>query len=258
MPQVRVEHELALEVQEQVLAVRLHARTPPAGQPLGPAVAGDGGLRSEDLVRHARRRAPARCGSPHGGSCRPRASGAQRQPPRPAWKPSSTSAGASAEPTIGSPSTLSSARRSTRPRLTLPRRARRARLDRASRGRREVMQPAAAALDVEHRLAADEHHVRAGDPRGAAARRAPGRRRPRQHRPVRLRRVDRGEHERRRRHRRGCGAQALDRARQRELGAAEPLDEVAATATPSVSSARARRRASRSRRRPPRPAPARG
>ena len=53
-PQVRVEHQLALEVQEQVLAVRLDARDRAAGEALGPAVRANGAAAGcSDLVRHA-------------------------------------------------------------------------------------------------------------------------------------------------------------------------------------------------------------
>ena len=70
--------------------------------------------------------------------------------------------------------------------------------------------------------------MRAGDPRGAAA----GALRPRQRGAVRLRRVGRGEHERLRLLpvARPQLAQPLDRAAERELRAAEALDEVAAPA----------------------------
>src|SRR6185312_17496566 len=52
--------------------------------------------------------------------------------------------------------------------------------------------------------------------------------RPRQRRAVGLRRIGRGEHERLRLLRRLLRTQPLDRAGQRELRAAEPLDEVTA------------------------------
>ena len=50
--QVRVQHEIAFEAQEQVLAVRVDLRHRAAAQPLGPAVARVARLRREDLVRH--------------------------------------------------------------------------------------------------------------------------------------------------------------------------------------------------------------
>ena len=84
----------------------------------------------------------------------------------------------------------------------------------------------AAALDEERRLAAEEDDLGAGDAGGAGARSL----RPGQRRAVGLRRIGGREHER-------LGlvvgsqlSEPLDRAGERELGAAEPLDEVAATA----------------------------
>ena len=82
----------------------------------------------------------------------------------------------------------------------------------------------AAALDVDDRVAVAQQHVGA---RGARRPPALGPLRPRQRRAVGLRRVGGGEQQvvvlamRQ-------AAQALDRAGERELGAAEPLDEVAA------------------------------
>ena len=87
---------------------------------------------------------------------------------------------------------------------------------------------APAALDEQRGLAAEQDDLCARDACGARA----GALRPRQRRAVRLCRIGCGEHER-------LGllvlaraelAQALDRAGQRELRAAEPLDEVAAAA----------------------------
>ena len=91
----------------------------------------------------------------------------------------------------------------------------------------EREQRAPAALDVERRLAAEQHDVGARDARRARTRPL----RPRQARrrtaaPGRPRRARAA-----RRPRRAAElAQPLDGARQRELGAAEPLDEVAAAA----------------------------
>src|SRR5215212_3057222 len=88
--------------------------------------------------------------------------------------------------------------------------------------------PAAAALDVEHGLAAGEDHVRA---RGAlraldlALALGPG-----QRRAIRLGGVGRREHDRRRLVLGLLRAQALHRARERELRPAEALDEIAAAA----------------------------
>src|SRR5215213_622850 len=97
-------------------------------------------------------------------------------------------------------------------------------------GGNERLQRSATALEVEDRLGAGEHDKGAGRARGAAAGAgrlalAPG---PRQRRAVRLRRVGRGEHERLRLLGRLLRAQALDRTGKGKLGAAEPLDEVAA------------------------------
>ena len=89
---------------------------------------------------------------------------------------------------------------------------------------------AAAALDEEHRFAAEQHDLRARDARGAAVRAL----RPRDRGAVRLRGIGGREHERLRlvAVARPQLAQPLDRAAERELRAAEPLDEVAAAAGP--------------------------
>src|SRR6478735_1018103 len=87
-------------------------------------------------------------------------------------------------------------------------------------------QRAAAALDVERRLAAQEHDVGSRHARGASGRPP----RPGKHAAVGLRRLGGGEHE--------CVAlvgvpqlpEPLDGTREGELCAAEPLDEVAAAA----------------------------
>ena len=50
--QVRVDHEPALEAQEQVLAVGVHGPHGAAGEPLLPARPAEAGMRSADLVRH--------------------------------------------------------------------------------------------------------------------------------------------------------------------------------------------------------------
>ena len=98
---------------------------------------------------------------------------------------------------------------------------------------------AAAALDEQRRLAAEQDDVRAGDARRARA----GALRPRQRGAVRLRRIGGGEHERLRlvALARPQLAQPLDGAAERELRAAEPLDEVAAPARARASRARAAR-----------------
>ena len=107
------------------------------------------------------------------------------------------------------------------------------RVDRGTKPRRigvaQRRERPAAALDVEHRLAAEQHDERTGDTRGPRT----GALRPRKRCAVRLRRIGGGEHER-------VGvlgtlaqiAQPLDRAAERELRAAETLDEVAAPAQP--------------------------
>src|SRR5204863_464716 len=78
-------------------------------------------------------------------------------------------------------------------------------------------------LDEEHRLAAREHHVRAGLPRRAALGL-----RPLERGAVGLRGIRGGEHERRCLVVVALRAQPLHGARERELRAAEPFDEVAA------------------------------
>ena len=92
----------------------------------------------------------------------------------------------------------------------------------------EHLQALAAALDVEHRLGAGQHDVGAGLARRGARRRSGLR--PLQRGAVRLRGVGGGEDDGRRRVVVALRAQALGRARQRELRAAEALDEVAALA----------------------------
>ena len=98
-----------------------------------------------------------------------------------------------------------------------------------SSGSQSAQQRAAAALDEQRRLAVDQHDVGAGRPRRPAA----GPRGPRQRRAVRLSRIGGGQHDRL-----GLAArlaqvaQPLDGARQRELGAAEALHEVAAAGGP--------------------------
>ena len=71
--QVRVDRQVALEAQEQVLAVRVDRVHRPAGQPLGPAVAAEARVRRARARRARGPRARAGCGSPRSGSCRPRA-----------------------------------------------------------------------------------------------------------------------------------------------------------------------------------------
>ena len=87
---------------------------------------------------------------------------------------------------------------------------------------------AAAALDEQRGLAAEQDDLRPRDPRGAALRAL----RPRQRCAVGLRGIGGGEDERLRLLPvpRAQLAQPLDRPGQRELRAAEPLDEVAAAA----------------------------
>src|SRR5207253_5330962 len=89
---------------------------------------------------------------------------------------------------------------------------------------------AAASLDEERRLAAEQHDLSARDARGPRTRAL----RPRQHRAVRLRRIGCRQHERLRLVTvlRAELAQPLDRTAERELRAAETLDEVAAPARP--------------------------
>ena len=121
-PEVRVQHQVAFEAQEQMLTVGVDAIHRSPAQPLGPAVQRVTRVRSRDL----RDRPPARGGSAarRRQSCRPRASSVRahalsvsRRGPcleaerRPAPAPSG-------EPSAGSPSTFSSATRLTGPRWT--------------------------------------------------------------------------------------------------------------------------------------------
>ena len=94
----------------------------------------------------------------------------------------------------------------------------------SSSGIAERHERAAAALDVERGRAAEQDDVRSGDTGRARTRTS----RPRQCSAVRLRRVGRREHEHVVVGARALLAQPLDGARQRELGSAEALDEVAA------------------------------
>ena len=128
----------------------------------------------------------------------------------------------------GRPSKRSTASRFAPPRFTWPTSARERGAEPRLVGLAQRHERAAAALDEERRLAAEQHDVRAGDARRPRARAL----RPRERGAVRLRRIGRREHER-------VGlvvflrtqlAQPLDRAGQRELRAAEALDEVAAAA----------------------------
>jgi len=97
-------------------------------------------------------------------------------------------------------------------------------------GLAQRQQRLAAALDEERSLATEQHYCGAGD----AGRAARGPFRPGQPGAVGLCRIRRREHERLRLFpfSRAQLAQALDRAPERELGAAETLDEVAAAADP--------------------------
>ena len=156
----------------------------------------------------------------------------------PSWKPSASSAGPSGEVIADSPSTFSRATRLMAPGAHVVDERGQRRLDPRVPGGDERLQGAPAPLQVDDRVPAHEHHVGAGHARRPAppaalvfVARALG---PRQRRPVGLGRVDGGEHQRRRvpapGHRRPAAARAqpLDRPRQRELGAAQPLQEVAA------------------------------
>ena len=143
--------EVALEADEQVLAVRVDRVDPRARR--GARASGPG--RSAGAASRSRRargrRAPGGSGWPRGGSCRPRAwprpaYGTAYGPIRsrayalsvacagPARKPSSTSSGSSAEPTTGSPSTRSS--ESLRPRSPVTNVGERLERRRAGAGRR--------------------------------------------------------------------------------------------------------------------------
>ena len=118
--------------------------------------------------------------------------GARRRPPDRRRKPASTRSGIASVSATGSPSKRSTASRFAPPARDVldERRERRAEpvlLRLAQRHER-----AAAALDEERRLAAEQHDVRARDPGGTGARPL----RPRQRRAVGLRGIGGGEHER--------------------------------------------------------------
>ena len=168
--------------------------------------------------RRARRRARARFRLR-------RADTARRGPAR---KPASTRSGMTIVSVTGSPSKRSTARRFAPPRFTCATSAASADAQPFLVGLAKRDKRAAAALDEEHGLAAKQDDVRTGDTRGATVRAL----RPRDCSAVRLRRVGGCEHERLRlvAVARTKLAQPLDRAAERELRAAEPFDEVAATA----------------------------
>ena len=226
-------------------------RAAPASGPSRDAAAGSRSRRSP--CRRGRRRPGAR----RRGSCLPQAlSVSFRGPCR---KPSSTSRSSTGEPTIGSPSKRSSASRLSRPaphvlgerleRLAQPRLVRLAERD----------EPLAAALDVEHRLGVEQHDVRArharrpaaAGPRRAAAT-AARRRRDWPGSVAASTSAPAGSSERSPRSRSTA-------PRERELRAAEALDEVAAPGGAERLEVRQlaveRREAARAR---PRPGPSRG
>ncbi len=201
-------------------------------------------------------RAPGGCEPRRRRSCRPLALRAEGSRRGPCWKPSATSAGPTGEDSAGSPSTFSSASRLIAPARTSSTSARQRRLDPGVIRRNERLQPAPAALDVQHGLASGQHHVRARDPGRARGSRRPGR--PGQRRTVRLRRIDRGEHDRRVL---VCPArpQPLDRARRANCAPPKPFDEVPAPRHAQRLQLRQLRDIEpRTRRAPPRRAPSRG
>ena len=146
----------------------------------------------------------------------------------PATKPASSRSGMISVSPTGSPSKRSTARRFTPPHAHAPR-GRRQRLSQPALLRlAQRDERAAAALDEERRLAAEQDDVRPGHPGCSGS----GPLRPRQRGAVGLGRVGGREHERLRLLAvlRPQLAQALDRAAERELRAAEAFDEVAAPA----------------------------
>ena len=148
----------------------------------------------------------------------------------PARKPSSSSSSLQREPTIGSPSTRSTDRRVRRPRWTWSASAREGDGEALVLGRAQGEQAPPAALDVEDRLGAHQDDVALRGARGRPAvivALGPG-----QHRAVGLGGVGGGEHQDAVLVVLAPGAQALDRPGERELGAAQALDEVAATGDP--------------------------
>ena len=149
-PEMRVQHEVALEAQEQVLAVGVDAARPRARQPVGPAIERMPRLRGQDLVGHPALEHRAACGSPRRRSCRPQASsGTEGQPPRPLLE-------ARAPPAPARAASRSPTRR------------------RPSRARCRLRRPGAHLLDQRHQRRLEPRIV--GRPRASAARARPARR----------------------------------------------------------------------------------
>src|SRR3984885_1299206 len=115
---VRVEHEVALETEEQVLAVGIDAHDRATCQPLGPAVERVAGLWRLDLVGYA----PLEDGANPVGRVGDRVALGHYAPRvrrrGPCWNPSATSAGPSGDSIAATPSTFSSATRLSRPART--------------------------------------------------------------------------------------------------------------------------------------------
>ena len=117
----------------------------------------------------------------------------------PCWNPSATSSGPSGESIALSPSTFSRAIRLTTTRAHLLDKRHQRRLDPGIVRAHERLQPTAAALDIQHGLSTGQDHIGA-----RRAHRPPGiprwgvrAHRPRQRGAVWLRRIDRGQNDRR-------------------------------------------------------------
>src|ERR1700733_91822 len=116
--EVRVEHDVALETEEQVLAVGIDAHDRATCQPLGPAVERVAGLWRLDLIGYA----PLEDGANPVGRVGDRVALGHYAPRvrrrGPCWNPSATSAGPSGDSIAATPSTFSSATRLSRPART--------------------------------------------------------------------------------------------------------------------------------------------
>src|SRR5581483_11514940 len=226
--QVGAEHPAALEPEQEALADRLHPLEPPPVEQRRVDRGAGARVRELDLEPLADERLEA-AGGAVGGVALGHGLRPQHRPARPGEearldeerKRVAVADRGAVEALHGQPPRPARAhvRHERRERRAKPRLLRLAQRD----------ERAAAALDVERSLAAEEHDPGAGD----AGRARPGAPRPRERGAVGLSRIGRGE-DARLLLLAGVArlAQALDRSPERELRAAESLDEVAAAAEP--------------------------